>query len=31
MELPIQISFRNMTPSPAVEADIRKHADGLNR
>lgn len=31
MELPIQISFRNMTPSPAVEADIREHAERLNR
>jgi cold shock CspA family protein/ribosome-associated translation inhibitor RaiA len=31
MQLPIQISFRNMAPVPAVEAEIRKRAEVLDR
>jgi ribosomal subunit interface protein len=31
MELPLQISFRNMDPSPAVEERIRKKAAKLER
>lgn len=31
MQVPLQISFRDIGPSPAVEADIRKHADHLER
>lgn len=29
MQLPLQISFRNMPPSEAVEASIRRHAEKL--
>ena len=31
MEIPLQISFRNMDPSPAVEERIRKKAAKLER
>ncbi len=31
MQLPVQITFRNMAPSPAVEAHIRERADALER
>lgn len=31
MQLPLQITFRKMSPSPAVEAHIRERADALNR
>jgi ribosome-associated translation inhibitor RaiA len=31
MPLPVQITFRNMDPSPAVEAHIRERADALDR
>jgi len=31
MSIPLQISFRNMGPSPAVEARIRKKAEKLER
>ena len=31
MPIPLQISFRNMDPSPAVEARIRKKAEKLER
>ena len=31
MQLAVQISFRNMAPSPAVEAEIRKRVDDLDR
>jgi len=31
MQLPLQITFRHMDPSPAVEAAIREHAERLNR
>jgi ribosomal subunit interface protein len=31
MSIPLQISFRNMDPSPAVEARIRKKAAKLER
>jgi cold shock CspA family protein/ribosome-associated translation inhibitor RaiA len=31
MQLPVQITFRKMTPSPAVEAHIRERADALDR
>jgi ribosomal subunit interface protein len=31
MQIPLQISFRNMDPSPAVEARIRKKAEKLER
>lgn len=31
MQLPLQITFRHMDPSPAVEASIRKHAERLDR
>jgi ribosome-associated translation inhibitor RaiA len=31
MELPVQVTFRNMPPSPAVEADIRDRARKLER
>lgn len=31
MQVPLQISFRNIGPSPAIEADIRKHAGHLER
>lgn len=31
MQLPLQITFRHMDPSPAVEASIRKHAGRLDR
>jgi ribosomal subunit interface protein len=31
MTIPLQISFRNMEPSPAVEARIRKKAEKLER
>lgn len=29
MTIPIKITYRNIDPSPAVEADIRKHAEKL--
>lgn len=29
MQIPLQITFRHMAPSPAVEAAIRKHTDHL--
>ena len=31
MQVPLQISFRNMDPSPAVEAVIREKAEKLDR
>ena len=31
MKIPLQISFKNMDPSPAVEARIRDKAEKLNR
>lgn len=31
MQLPVQITFRNMAPSPAVETHIRERADALDR
>ena len=31
MQLPLQITFRDMAPSPAVEAHIRERADALDR
>jgi ribosomal subunit interface protein len=31
MQLPVQITFRKMAPSPAVEAHIRERAEGLER
>ncbi len=31
MQLPVQITFRNMDPSPAVETHIRERADALDR
>ncbi|MBE7385655.1 MAG: HPF/RaiA family ribosome-associated protein [Leptolyngbya sp. SIO1E4] len=31
MQLPLQITFRNLPPSDAITASIRKHADKLNR
>jgi cold shock CspA family protein/ribosome-associated translation inhibitor RaiA len=31
MEIPLQIGFRGMAPSPAVEAHIRERVDGLER
>lgn len=31
MEIPVQLSFRNMDPSDAVEANIREKADKLER
>jgi ribosomal subunit interface protein len=31
MKLPLQITFRNMPPSPAIEAAVRKKADRLDR
>lgn len=31
MQLPVQITFRNMAPSPSVEAQIRQRAEALNR
>jgi ribosomal subunit interface protein len=31
MEVPLQISFRNMDPSPAVEAIVREKAEKLDR
>ncbi|MGH6866650.1 MAG: HPF/RaiA family ribosome-associated protein [Methyloceanibacter sp.] len=31
MQIPLEISFRNMDPSPAVEARIRKKAEKLER
>jgi len=31
MQLPLQITFRNMAPSAAVEAHIRERADALER
>lgn len=31
MQLPVQITFRNMAPSPAAEAHIRERADALDR
>lgn len=31
MQLPVQITFRNMDPSPAVEAHIRERVDALDR
>jgi len=29
MQIPLQIKFRNLEPSPAIEADVRKHAEKL--
>jgi ribosome-associated translation inhibitor RaiA len=31
MQMPLQISFRNMDPSPAVEAIVREKAAKLDR
>jgi cold shock CspA family protein/ribosome-associated translation inhibitor RaiA len=31
MQLPLQITFRNMEPSPTVEAHIRERAEALDR
>ncbi len=31
MEIPVQVTFRNMDPSPAVEARIRERVDRLGR
>ncbi|MEJ2508837.1 MAG: HPF/RaiA family ribosome-associated protein [Gammaproteobacteria bacterium] len=31
MQLPLQITFRNMEPSPAVEAKVRERAEKLDR
>ncbi|HXZ46987.1 MAG TPA: HPF/RaiA family ribosome-associated protein [Pseudolabrys sp.] len=31
MQVPLQISFRNMAPSPSVEAHIRERADALDQ
>jgi hypothetical protein len=31
MQIPLQISFRNMDPSPAIEARIREKAAKLER
>ena len=31
MAIPLQVTFRNMTPSPAVRARIREHAEKLER
>ena len=31
MQIPLQISFRNMDPSPAVEATVREKAAKLDR
>ena len=31
MELPLQITFRNIPPSPAIEANIREKAARLDR
>jgi ribosomal subunit interface protein len=31
MQIPLEISFRNMDPSPAVEARIREKAEKLER
>ena len=31
MAIPLQITFRNMTPAPAVRARIREHAERLER
>jgi ribosomal subunit interface protein len=31
MQIPLQISFRNMDPSPAIEDRIRKKAEKLER
>lgn len=31
MQLPVQITFRNMDPSPAVETHIRERAEALDR
>ena len=31
MQSPVQITFRNMEPSPSVEAHIRERADALER
>ncbi|MEJ2685711.1 MAG: HPF/RaiA family ribosome-associated protein [Gammaproteobacteria bacterium] len=31
MQLPLQITFRHMEPSPAVEAKVRERADKLDR
>lgn len=31
MQLPLQITFRKMAPSPAVEAHIRERAEALDR
>jgi ribosomal subunit interface protein len=31
MQIPLQISFRNMDPSPAVEANVREKAAKLDR
>lgn len=29
MEIPLQLRFRNLEPSPAIEAAVRKHVDKL--
>ena len=29
MQLPLQLQFRNMDPSPAIEAAVQKHVDKL--
>lgn len=31
MQLPLQVTFKNMDPSPAVEAAVREHAERLDR
>lgn len=31
MSTPMKITFRNVDPSPSVEADIRKHAESLEK
>ncbi len=31
MQLPLQVTFRNLPPSDAITASIRKHADKLNQ
>jgi cold shock CspA family protein/ribosome-associated translation inhibitor RaiA len=31
MQIPLQITFRNMDPSPAIEANVREHAGRLER
>ena len=31
MQLPLEIAFQNLDPSPAIEAEIRKRAEKLDR